>query len=150
MRELGNIRNFLTSSALTRVVDRLFIFAFLIVVAWYSVFLTLIVMPSLPCFVAMSACVTPVFPPTLDEAGHFCAGLTMTHCAFGTPRVAGRSRLPVAASAERHVTPVIGNHEYRCAAVLPNPRRDAKAVAEDLRQVGLQTVSQVDRAPDAI
>jgi len=40
---------------------------------------------------------------------HFCAGMTMTHSAFGTPRVAGRSRLPVAASAERRVAPVIGN-----------------------------------------
>ena len=64
--------------------------------------------------------------------------------------MAGRSRLPVAASAERRVAPVIGNPEYRCAAVLPNPRRDAKAVAEDLRQVGLQTVGRVDRAPEAI
>jgi len=81
---------------------------------------------------------------------HFCAGMTMTHSAFGTPRVAGRSRLPVAASVERRVAPVIGNPEYRCAAVLPNPRREAKAVAEDLRQVGLQTVGQVDNAPDAI
>ena len=48
------------------------------------------------------------------------------------------------------MAPVIGNPEYRCAAVLPNPRRDAKAVAEDLRQAGLQAVSQVDKAPDAI
>jgi len=68
VRELGNIRNFLTGSALTRVVDLLVIFAFLIVVAWYSVFFTLIVMPSFPFLVAMSACVTPVFPTTLDEA----------------------------------------------------------------------------------
>jgi len=76
--------------------------------------------------------------------------MTMTHSAFGTPRVAGRSRLPVAASAERRVAPVIGNPEYRCAAVLPNPRRDAKAVAEDLRQGRFEGGRQVDNAPDAI
>jgi hypothetical protein len=45
-----------------------------------------------------------------------------------------------AASAERRVALVIGNSEYSSAAFLPNPRRDAKAVADALREVGLQTV----------
>jgi len=56
----------------------------------------------------------------------------------------------VAASAERRVAEVIGNSEYRSAAFLPSPRRDAKAVAEDLRQVGVRTINQLDNAPDAI
>jgi hypothetical protein len=45
-----------------------------------------------------------------------------------------------AASAERRVALVIGNSEYSSAAFLPNPRRDAKAVADALREVGFQTV----------
>ena len=35
---------------------------------------------------------------------------------------------------------MIGNSEYRSAAFLPNPRRDAKAVADALRQTGFQAV----------
>jgi tetratricopeptide (TPR) repeat protein len=47
---------------------------------------------------------------------------------------------PTAASAERRVALVIGNSQYRSEAFLPNPRRDAKAVADALRQVGFQSV----------
>jgi hypothetical protein len=50
------------------------------------------------------------------------------------------SQTQLAASAERRVALVIGNSEYRSAAFLPNPRRDAKAVADALRQVGFQSV----------
>jgi subfamily B ATP-binding cassette protein HlyB/CyaB len=39
----------------------------MIVMAWYSVFLTLIVMAAFPFFMAISACLTPVFPLRLDE-----------------------------------------------------------------------------------
>ena len=56
VRELENIRNFLTSSALMLVINLFFTFVFLIVMAWYSVFLTLIVMVSFPFFMAISAC----------------------------------------------------------------------------------------------
>jgi subfamily B ATP-binding cassette protein HlyB/CyaB len=35
--------------------------------AWYSVFPTLIVMASFPFFIAISACLTPVFRLRLDE-----------------------------------------------------------------------------------
>jgi uncharacterized caspase-like protein len=34
----------------------------------------------------------------------------------------------------------MGNSDYRSVAVLPNPRRDARAVADALRQTGFQTV----------
>jgi hypothetical protein len=40
----------------------------------------------------------------------------------------------------RRVALVIGNSEYRSAPVLPNPRRDAGAVADALRQDGFQAV----------
>jgi subfamily B ATP-binding cassette protein HlyB/CyaB len=67
VRELENIRNFLTSSALTLVIDLFFTFVFLGVMACYSMALTGIVMLSFPFYIAISAMVTPVFRRRLDE-----------------------------------------------------------------------------------
>lgn len=67
VRELENIRNFLTSSALTLVVDLFFTFVFLGVMAYYSMFLTGIVLCSFPFFIAISAGITPIFKRRLDE-----------------------------------------------------------------------------------
>jgi subfamily B ATP-binding cassette protein HlyB/CyaB len=67
VRELGNIRNFLTSSALTLVIDVFFTFVFLAVMAWYSLWLTFIVILSFPFYVAVSMLVTPLFRRRLDE-----------------------------------------------------------------------------------
>jgi tetratricopeptide (TPR) repeat protein len=52
---------------------------------------------------------------------------------------------------ERRVALVIGNSAYRSVPALPNPRRDATAVAEALRQAGFQTVElAVDLDRDAV
>jgi subfamily B ATP-binding cassette protein HlyB/CyaB len=67
VRELENIRNFITSSALTLVIDLLFTFVFLAVMAYYSVFLTLLVVASFPFYIAISMLATPVFRHRLDE-----------------------------------------------------------------------------------
>jgi subfamily B ATP-binding cassette protein HlyB/CyaB len=67
VRELENIRNFLTSSALTLVIDLFFTFVFLAVMAWYSGFLTIVVLASFPFYIAISAGVTPIFRHRLDE-----------------------------------------------------------------------------------
>ena len=67
VRELENIRNFLTSSALTLVIDLLFTFVFLAVMFVYSPLLTLIVLGSFPFYIAISAGVTPLFRRRLDE-----------------------------------------------------------------------------------
>ncbi|MGE0108198.1 MAG: type I secretion system permease/ATPase [Bdellovibrionales bacterium] len=67
VRELENIRNFLTSSALTLVIDLFFTFVFLGVMAYYSLFLTFVVLASFPFFIAISAGVTPIFKKRLDE-----------------------------------------------------------------------------------
>jgi ATP-binding cassette, subfamily B, bacterial HlyB/CyaB len=67
VRELENIRNFLTSSALTLVIDLLFTFVFLAVMFFYSSLLTWIVIASFPCYLAMSAGATPLFRRRLDE-----------------------------------------------------------------------------------
>jgi len=67
VRELENIRQFITGSALTLVIDLLFTTIFLGVMAWYSVTLTLIVLVSLPAYVGISMAVTPLFRARLDE-----------------------------------------------------------------------------------
>lgn len=67
VRELENIRNFLTGQALTSVLDLLFSFVFLAVMFYYSGWLTLIVIVSLPCYALWSASLTPVLRRRLDE-----------------------------------------------------------------------------------
>jgi subfamily B ATP-binding cassette protein HlyB/CyaB len=67
VRELENIRNFLTSSALTLVIDLGFTFVFLAVMFYYSPFLSWIVVGSFPFYVAISAGVTPIFRERLDK-----------------------------------------------------------------------------------
>ena len=67
VRELENIRNFLTGQALTSVLDLFFSIVFLAVMAYYSWSLTLIVLVSLPCYVALSVLITPVLKARLDE-----------------------------------------------------------------------------------
>lgn len=67
VRELENIRNFLTSSALTLVIDLFFTIIFLAVMFYYSPLLTWIVIGSFPFYIAISAGVTPVFRQRLDE-----------------------------------------------------------------------------------
>src|SRR5215813_5954966 len=67
VRELENIRNFLTSSALTLVIDLFFTVVFLAVMFVYSPLLTAIVLGSLPLYIAISAGATPLFRRRLDE-----------------------------------------------------------------------------------
>ncbi len=67
VRELETIRNFLTSSALTLVIDLVFTLVFLAVMFWYSAFLTWIVIGSLPFYIGLSAGVTPLFRRRLEE-----------------------------------------------------------------------------------
>ena len=67
VRELENIRNFLTSSALTLVMDLFFAFVFLIVMFLYSPLLTWMVIASFPFYIGISAWATPLFRERLDE-----------------------------------------------------------------------------------
>ena len=67
VRELDNIRQFLTSSALTLALDLFFSLLFLIVLFIYSPLLTLIVAAALPCYVLLSLGVTPAFRARLNE-----------------------------------------------------------------------------------
>ena len=67
VRELENIRNFLTSSALTLVIELFFTFVFLAVMCAYSVLLTFLVLASFPFYIGISVLATPLFRRRLDE-----------------------------------------------------------------------------------
>jgi len=60
VRELENIRSFLTGNVMTLVLDLLFSFVFLGVMLWYSVTLTLVVLASIPVYLLLSLVFTPV------------------------------------------------------------------------------------------
>jgi ATP-binding cassette, subfamily B, bacterial HlyB/CyaB len=67
VRELETIRQFLTSSALTLVIDLFFATVFLGVLYIYSPMLMLVVAATLPLYVVLSLSVTPVFRQRLNE-----------------------------------------------------------------------------------
>ena len=67
VRDLENIRNFLTSSALTLVIDLFFTLVFLAVMFLYSPLLTAIVVGAFPLYVGISVCATPFFRERLNE-----------------------------------------------------------------------------------
>ncbi|ULJ68459.1 type I secretion system permease/ATPase [Wielerella bovis] len=67
VRELEQIRNFLTGQALTSVLDLAFSFIFLIVMWYYSPTLTLVVLASLPAYAFWSAFISPILRARLNE-----------------------------------------------------------------------------------
>jgi len=67
MRELDTIRQFITGSGLTLVVDLFFTSVFLAVMAWYSLPLTLIVVAGFPFYIGLILLVNPAFRARLDE-----------------------------------------------------------------------------------
>ena len=67
VRELENIRSFLTGQAVTAVIDLFFSFIFLGVMSIYSVWLTLVVVASLPVYAAISMTLNPVLRRRLNE-----------------------------------------------------------------------------------
>lgn len=67
VRELENIRNFLTSNAVTVVIDLFFTIVFFAVMYIYSPMLTLIVALTVPIYVLISVFITPPLRARLDE-----------------------------------------------------------------------------------
>lgn len=67
VRELDTIRNFLTGSALTLVIDLFFTVVFLAVMYFYSPTLTWIVIGAIPFYFGLSIIVTPILRRRLDE-----------------------------------------------------------------------------------
>lgn len=67
VRELETIRNFITGSSITIVVDSVFTLIFFVVMYLYSPMLTLIVAATLPCYAMLTAIVTPSLRFRLHE-----------------------------------------------------------------------------------
>lgn len=67
VRELESIRNFLTSNAVTVVIDLFFTIVFFAVMYLYSPLLTLIVALTIPIYLAISIFITPPLRARLDE-----------------------------------------------------------------------------------
>ena len=67
VRELENVRQFLTSNAVTVVIDLFFTVVFFAVMYLYSPMLTLVVAATIPIYVVISLIVTPPLRARLDE-----------------------------------------------------------------------------------
>jgi ATP-binding cassette, subfamily B, bacterial HlyB/CyaB len=67
VRELENIRSFLTGNAITLVLDLVFSLIFIAIMLAYSVPLTLIVLASLPLYAGLSALLMPILRARLNE-----------------------------------------------------------------------------------
>ena len=67
VRELENIRDFLTSSSVTVVLDLLFTIVFLAVMWFYSKTLTMIVLSAIPLYAALSLGITPALRKRIEE-----------------------------------------------------------------------------------
>jgi subfamily B ATP-binding cassette protein HlyB/CyaB len=67
VRELENIRSFLTGNAITVVLDVLFSVVFIGVMLFYSGWLTLVVLASLPLYFVIAMAVTPILRARLHE-----------------------------------------------------------------------------------
>lgn len=67
VHELENIRNFLTGSTLTLIIDFFFTIIFFTVMFFYSTTLTLIVLLSIPVYVVLSLFFTPLLRSRIDE-----------------------------------------------------------------------------------
>lgn len=68
VRELENIRSFLTGNAITLVLDILFSIVFIAVMFFYSGWLTLVVVLSLPLYILVSVIITPLLRVRLNES----------------------------------------------------------------------------------
>ncbi|MGC0119281.1 type I secretion system permease/ATPase [Pseudoalteromonas piscicida] len=67
VRELDTIRNFITGTALTLVIDLFFVFVFLAVMWYYSPTLTWIVLATVPAYVILSLFITPILRHRLND-----------------------------------------------------------------------------------
>lgn len=67
VRELESIREFLTSNAVTVVIDLFFTIVFFAVMFVYSPFLTMIVLLSIPCYILISVVISPPLRALLEE-----------------------------------------------------------------------------------
>jgi subfamily B ATP-binding cassette protein HlyB/CyaB len=67
VRELETVRQFLTSSTVTLVIDLFFTIVFLAVMFFYSPMLTFVVLATVPFYIFISVVITPIFRARLNE-----------------------------------------------------------------------------------
>jgi ATP-binding cassette, subfamily B, bacterial HlyB/CyaB len=67
VREVDNVRNFLTGQGLTSVLDLLFIFVFIFVLFYYSITLALIVVASIPLYLIVAFALRPLLREKTKE-----------------------------------------------------------------------------------
>ena len=67
VKELDSLRQFITGSALTLVIDLGFTFVFFAFMLYYSVSLSIVVMATIPLYVLLSVLITPVLRARLDD-----------------------------------------------------------------------------------
>lgn len=73
VRELESIRNFITGSALTLVIDLTFTFVFFAVMWYYSPTLCFIVLLTIPFYIALSVVITPILRHRLNKKFQYSA-----------------------------------------------------------------------------
>ncbi len=67
VRELDSIRNFITGSAVTLIIDLFFTFVFFAVMYLYSPILTFVVLGTLPFYILLAIVITPILRARLHE-----------------------------------------------------------------------------------
>lgn len=74
VRELESVRSFLTGNAVTLLMDMVFSYAYFFVMLWYSFQLSMVVLCSLPVYIAITIIVTPILRARLKEKFNHFAG----------------------------------------------------------------------------
>ncbi|WP_430009242.1 type I secretion system permease/ATPase [Methylophaga lonarensis] len=67
VRELDTVREFITGTALTLVIDVFFVFVFIAVLWFYSITLTWLVLATIPLYILLSLVITPRLRARLEE-----------------------------------------------------------------------------------
>jgi subfamily B ATP-binding cassette protein HlyB/CyaB len=74
VRELENVRSFLTGNAVTLLMDMVFSYVYFFVMLWYSFQLSMIVLCSLPVYIGLTFIITPILRDRLKEKFNHFAG----------------------------------------------------------------------------
>lgn len=137
VREIETIRSFLTGQGLSSVIDLLFIFVFIFVLYLYSASLTLIVLLSIPCYVAAALFMRPLLRERIREK--FAAGAYSQQ--FLVESIFGIQTLKAAA-----IEPILRNDwEERLSAYV---KKSFQAVT--LAAAGQNTIQYISKATTAL
>lgn len=111
VKELDSVRNFITGTALTLIIDILFLFVFIAVMWYYSPILTWVVLGSIPFYCVLSVIITPLLRHRLNEKFKYSAANTsfLTESISGIETVKSLSLEPQMRSRlEDHLSSYVG------------------------------------------